>query len=360
MANPEHVKTVTQGSEAIRRWRQKHPLAQFDLRDTNLSGVDLREANLCGANLDRADLSMAKLSRADLSGADLDRADLSEADLSDANLTAADMVGANLTGATLTVANLYRAELNSANLSNANLSGTRIISANLSSANLSGSLCFYTIFVDLDLSDVRLDTVRHLGPSTVGVDTLLKSNGKIPEIFLRGCGVPERLIELLPSLIGTAIEFYTCFISYTEADDSFSERLYNDLQGAGVRCWRWKEDGKWGKTFMRSVDEAIRVYDKLVVICSENSLRSPTVLREIERALQKEDDLCRQGKEADVLFPIRLDDYLFDGWEHERKADVVKKHVGDFRQWNDPQSYKKALDHLIRDLRAEKSPEDET
>lgn len=154
-------------------------------------------------------------------------------------------------------------------------------------------------------------------------------------------------------------DFYTCFISFTEADDVFSESLYNDLRGAGVRCWRWKEDAKWGKTLFRSVDDAVQVYDKLIVICTENSLKAPAVLREIERALQKEDDLCREGKEAEVLFPIRLDDFIFNGWEHERKADVRKKYVGDFRNWNDPTSYKRALDHLVRDLRAEKSPKDE-
>lgn len=64
-------------------------------------------------------------------------------------------------------------------------------------------------------------------------------------------------------------------------------------------------------------------------------------------------------KEAEVLFPTCLDDYNFEKWEHERKADIIKKHVGDFRNWKDPKSYKKALDRLIRDLRAEKSPEDE-
>jgi hypothetical protein len=37
------------------------------------------------------------------------------------------------------------------------------------------------------------------------------------------------------------------------------------------------------------IDTAIRHYDKLVVICSKHSLESPPVIREIERALQKED-----------------------------------------------------------------------
>ncbi|MGO8788709.1 MAG: TIR domain-containing protein [Terriglobia bacterium] len=55
----------------------------------------------------------------------------------------------------------------------------------------------------------------------------------------------------------------------------------------------------------------IRHYDKLVVICSKNSLQSLPVIREIERALQKQD-----REHNNVLFPIRIDDYLFDKWDH--------------------------------------------
>ena len=35
-----------------------------------------------------------------------------------------------------------------------------------------------------------------------------------------------------------------------------------------------------------------------------------------------------------ILFPIRIDDYIFNAWEHERKADVVRKVVGDFSGWD--------------------------
>ena len=104
---------------------------------------------------------------------------------------------------------------------------------------------------------------------------------------------------------------------------------------------------------MRSIDEAVRVYDKLIIICSEQSLNSPAVIREIKSALQKEDELARHGEEAEVLCPIRLDDYIFSEWNHHRKADVKAKNVGDFRLWNEAEKYKKAFDRLLRDLKAE-------
>ena len=93
----------------------------------------------------------------------------------------------------------------------------------------------------------------------------------------------------------------------------------------------------WGE-----IDTAIRHYDKLVVICSEHSLQSLPVIREIERALQKED-----REHRNVLFPIRIDDYLFDKWEHPRKADVVSKVIGDFRGSDNLATYSKAFSRFL-------------
>jgi len=36
---------------------------------------------------------------------------------------------------------------------------------------------------------------------------------------------------------GEAIQFYSCFISYSTKDQVFAERLHADLQNKGVRCW---------------------------------------------------------------------------------------------------------------------------
>jgi hypothetical protein len=104
-----------------------------------------------------------------------------------------------------------------------------------------------------------------------------------------------------------------------------------------------------GRKVWGQIDRSIRIYDKLVVVCSENSLQSGPVLREIERALQRKD---REG--TDVLFPIRIDDYIFDHWQHERKADVIAKVVGDFTGWDkDPAKYEASLRRLMKALQRE-------
>lgn len=135
-----------------------------------------------------------------------------------------------------------------------------------------------------------LDPVRHDGPSTIGVDTLYLSKGNIPEVFLRGCGVPDAFITYSKSLIGSAIEFYSCFISCSTRDQDFADRLYADLQAKGVRCWFATEDLKIGDKFRSRIEESIRLDDKLLLVLSEASsmnrterLQKPQVQRLLAR-----------------------------------------------------------------------------
>lgn len=365
MANFGHLEILKQGTEVWNAWRKYNPSILPVIRTTNgskpdLSGLNLSEADLSFTYLFNANLRKANLNKADLSFANLTRANLSYANLREANLQFAGLMlaklgYANLKHSTLFYANLAHASLPYADLSDALLLNTNFNSVRLNYTNFTKAIFAFTNFSNTDLSTAKgLETVVHRAPSSIGIDTIYESKGKISEVFLHGIGISENFITYMHSL--KAQDFYKCFISFTEADDMFSEQLYKDLQAKGVRCWRWKEDAKWGKTLMSSIDEAVQVYDKLVVICSKQSLNSPAVIREIERALQKEDDLARQGRDSEVLFPLRLDNYLFTEWKHHRKADIIAKNVGDFRHWKDHDSYQKAFDRLLRDLKAEKKP----
>ncbi len=205
-----------------------------------------------------------------------------------------------------------------------------------------------TVFGDTDLSTARgLETVRHEFPSTIGIDTIYNSKGNIPEVFLRGCGVPEDFIIYMRSLVGKAIEFCSCFISYSTMDDDFAQRLYADLQHQGVRCWFAPEDLKIGDKFRMRIDESIRVYDKLMVVLTENSIRSPWVEEEVETALEKE---RKHNKPA--LFPIRLDDAVMETDQAWAASLRRTRHIGDFRAWKDHDQYQKSFERLLRDLKA--------
>jgi Pentapeptide repeats (8 copies)/TIR domain len=170
-------------------------------------------------------------------GAKLKEANLSRSNLSGTNLSSSDLSGANLNTAELAGANLRWAILRGASLKHAGLVCANLTSARLEEVDFTNALVSETDFSGVDLSAAKgLETINHVGPSTIGIDTVYKSQGKIPEVFLRGCGVPDDLIAYIKSIAG-AIQFYSCFISYSSKDQEFAERLHADLQAKGVRCW---------------------------------------------------------------------------------------------------------------------------
>ena len=95
-------------------------------------------------------------------------AELHNANLSGADLTAADLRRAALIGASLTDADLRSADLTKATLFTANVDGTSLRNAVVSEV-ISG----YCVFAGVSLDGIRgLDSIVHLGPSTIGIDTL--------------------------------------------------------------------------------------------------------------------------------------------------------------------------------------------
>ena len=344
MANLEHLAILKQGVTAWNKWREEHPEVRPDL-----SGADLRKSDLAGAHLSKADLREANLTRANLIGADLSGADLSGADPSEANLGGADLSGADLSGAALFMADLCWASLNGANLRAADLRMADLSRANLREADFSRAHFGLTVLGDNDLSGTKgLNTADHSAPSTIGIDTIERSGGKIPEAFLRGAGVPDNWIVYFGSLAGQPIQFYSCFISYSTKDQEFAHRLHADLQAMGVRCWFAPDDLKIGDRFRQRIHESIRDYDKLMVVLSANSIHSEWVEKEVETAFEKE-----RKQKTTVLFPIRLDDEVMQT-DQAWAADIRRtRHIGDFTRWKDHDSYQEAFDRLLRDLKAE-------
>lgn len=324
------------GQEAWNDWRSQNPdirpsLRKVDLSYSNLAGYNLTEVNLVGANLEGVDLMEAVLCEANLGLANLILADLSGANLRRANLFMTQFLGSKLPGADLTGAILV---------------STSMVNSNVYDVNFHDSTMATCNFGNLDLSQARgLSGVVHWGPSTIGIDTLYRSRGRIPVEFLRGAGVPDALIDYFLSLSQDALVISSCFISYSALDEEFASKLWNDLQDSGVRCWFAPRDLQVGSSIRSSIDEAIHVHDKLVVILSRRSIESKWVEKEVETAYEKERSL-----RVPVLFPLRLDDEVFDtkaAWA----ADLRRtRHIGDFRNWKDENLYRTAFRRLLRGL----------
>jgi TIR domain/Pentapeptide repeats (8 copies) len=334
----EQLEILKQGVKAWNEWRTQNPRVPIYLKEVNLSGLNLSNINLSGANLRGSDLSNANLSSANLSGVDFSRADLSNTNLREADLSFA---GLNLV------------TLKGANLKNAELSFVTFREADLSSTAFNGALIMRAIFSNVDLRQAEgLDDILHLGPSTVGIDTLERSQGEISEVFLKKAGVSNTFIEYARSLTTMqTIEYYTCFISYSSKDELFARRLHNDLQEEGIRCWFAPEDMDIGDKIKHRIDESIRLYDKLLLILSEHSIASNWVAYEVERALKKEP----QGI-PNVLYPVLVDQAILNcttDWASDIKE---TRHIGDFEHWTDPQQYEVSFKRLLRALNQKKKP----
>ena len=331
MANPEHLAILEKGVDVWNEWRKQNVTLVPNLSVAELPEIDLFEADLGRTNLRSADLHNTKLVAANLCDTDLHAAKLNDADLSWANLRGA---------------GLSRVDLRGANLTGADLLG----------ADLRGAKLFETVFSDTRMRQVQnLDTCEHSGPSTLDFRTLAKS-GNLPLSFLRGCGLSETLIDYLPALLLQPIQFYSCFISFSTTDQRFAERVHADLQGKGVRCWFAPHHIQGGKKIQEQIDEAIRIYDRLLLILSDQSMKSEWVKSEIAKARQREIREKRQ-----MLFPISLVPYdrikewkAFDADTGKDSGREIREYfIPDFSDWKNHDSYQRAFQRLLRDLKAE-------
>jgi hypothetical protein len=215
-----------------------------------------------------------------------------------------------------------------------------------------------TTFADCDLSAVEnLASVEHGGPSTVGIDTIYRSKGKIPESFLRGCGVPESFITQMNSLVGAedGIQFYSCFISFSSNDEAFARRLHGRMREAHLRVWFAPEDVQGGKKLHEQIETAIRVFDKLLIVLSEASFQSEWVMTELRKARKAE----RRGGQR-KLFPVRLVDMetlreweCFDADSGKDLAIELREYfIPDFSNWKDHDHFEQGFSRLLKDLKA--------
>jgi uncharacterized protein YjbI with pentapeptide repeats len=371
MTNYLQLEILKNGVAAWNEWRNENPQTKIefesaDLWRANLNGAILSNANLSGANLRDADLSETFLHGANLSGAVLSGANLNKADLRDANLYQAVLFQADLSKANLLHTNLTGTNLSQANLRGAILNSANLRETNLRGASLDNSDVGDTVFARIDLSETNgIKNVNHNFPSTVSTDTIQLSKGKIPDNFLRGCGLSDVDIEYAklsnPDLsneeinkilyrlydlrANQAIQISPLFISYSHGDSKFVNRVESHLIEKGIRYWRDIHDLKAGR-IEKQIDSAISQGKTVLLVLSESSLASDWVEHEVRTARQLENDL-----ERDILCPVALDDsWKSSRWPKRVMEQIMEYNILDFSAWEDDVQFEGMFRKLIDGL----------
>jgi hypothetical protein len=123
-----------------------------------------------------------------------------------------------------------------------------------------------------------------------------------------------------------------------------------------VRCWFAPHHLQPGKKLHEQIDEAIRMYDKLLLILSQDSMNSEWVKTEIAKARKRE---IREGRR--MLFPVSLASFetlrdweCFDADTGKDSAREIREYYipNDFANWKNHDSYQKAFDSLLKALKS--------
>lgn len=147
--------------------------------------------------------------------------------------------------------------------------------------------------------------------------------------------------------------FYSCFISHSSKDKAFVEKLNEYLRLNGVHVWYAPEDLLPGDKIYDQIKRAIESFDKLLLVLSEESIKSNWVITEILNARLKED---KEGNQ--VLFPMAITSMdkiktwqCFDADSGKDVAKEVREYfIPDLSNWQDDESFRVNAAKLLRGL----------
>jgi hypothetical protein len=101
------------------------------------------------------------------------------------------------------------------------------------------------------------------------------------------------------------------YLSYGDEDLPAARRLHAALEAAAVPVFFRHEHAVPGAKIHRVARRNIREYEHVILLCSERSLRTPSVVSELDEMLSREFD----DGASERIIPVLLDNYVFQGWQ---------------------------------------------
>jgi hypothetical protein len=188
------------------------------------------------------------------------------------------------------------------------------------------------------------------------MDTLRMSFIAIPkrltlqlETFFINAGVQRELLKALPQILAE-VRYCSAFVSCGQPDEAFASRLVMDLRSRGVSCWLYGLDYTPGERIWREIGLRRREAEKMIVLCSAESLIREGVLKEIEEQIDED---------PDKIIPISLDDlWMEKGFrvmrgERDLKPFLLERNYADF---SDNSQYESSLNRLLEGLERRDNP----
>jgi uncharacterized protein YjbI with pentapeptide repeats len=327
-------------------------LVDCDFHDSDLSETTMRFSNIHSSNFCNCTFLKTKIAISNMGSCNLLNANFVSSDLFQTDFSGSKIGRTNFSESELSHVIFKYIDFSETNFSKSNLEGTVFLSCDIGNSVFSGSSMRSLTFGNCKLDKiVGSETVEHRGPSNIDFNTLLKSfssggnsfSAEL-EIFLLRSGLPKNFLVVMTEIIKSPT-YYKTFISYGEPDHEFAKKIYEDLWRVGCQCWFYDMDATPGEDTWHEIDQKLRDAEKVIVICSSESLVRPGVLKELSKLI---DDY------QDKLIPISRDDlwkaegFIIKYGNEDLKPFLKRKNYADFAI---DENYNKSLCKLLNGLK---------
>ena len=143
------------------------------------------------------------------------------------------------------------------------------------------------------------------------------------------------------------------FISYSNKDMEFIDKLEGYFDKDGIRSWRDVRDMVAGP-IEQQIDRSIKLQQVVLLVISENSIGSDWVQWEVRKARELEQKLQKEsGEKVSVLCPVSLDGEWWkdsNPWPERLKAQLQEYHILDLSHWKDDSKFEAQYERLKKGL----------